>query len=333
MYQFSEIIGQKAVIEHLHYAIKTGSVSHAYIINGEAGSGRKTIAKTLAATIQCENPQEKDGVIEPCGTCLSCIQMETGNQPDVITVTHDKPSGIGVGEIRKMRADLQIRPYANARKVYIIPDAEKLTAQAQNALLKTLEEPPEYANLILIANGLSSFLPTVLSRCIVLQMKAVDESAIEAFLVEKHGIPKTQAHLMARFAGGNPGQALKLYADEAFIQRRDRILSILREINRSDSHSLASLAESIEAQNRLEAVGFIEMWYRDVLYYKSTENPDNLIFEGEVQYIRGAAERVSFEGIGKILEATGEALRRLRSNVSAGMTLEMLFLTIRAAFR
>ena len=193
MRKFSDIIGQKAIIEHLHNALRTGSVSHAYIISGDAGSGRRTIASIFAAALQCEDLQEeeyepeewkaaaakararggklagaaeaaaaasdgKDSVapavrirprlLEPCGKCLSCIQAQSGNQPDIITITHAKPASIGVDEIRRMRADLQIKPYSNARKIYIIPDAEKLTLQAQNALLKTLEEPPEYAVII-----------------------------------------------------------------------------------------------------------------------------------------------------------------------------------------
>ncbi len=331
MYQFTDIIGQKAIVEHLNFAIRNHSVSHAYIINGESGSGRKTIARTLAATLQCESPVERDGYIEPCGKCLSCLQMMTNNQPDVITVTHEKTSGIGVGEIRKMRADIQIMPYANARKIYIIPDAEKLTVQAQNALLKTLEEPPEYANLILIADGISGFLPTILSRCVVLQIKSVAENAIERFLVEKHDIPEEQAHLMARFSGGNPGQALVLAVDEAFKERRDRILLALRQIKRMDSHALASLADSIEATARMEAIGFIQMWYRDVLCYKSGGSGDNLIFEGDIQYIKEAADHISYEKLGDILEAIDEALKRLHSNATAGMTIEMLLLSIREA--
>ena len=146
MRKFSDIIGQKAIIEHLYNALRTGSISHAYILSGDAGSGRKTIASIFAAALQCEDLQEEETeepdqpasrmrkrkLLEPCGRCLSCIQSESGNQPDIITISHEKPNSIGVGEIRRMRADLQIKPYSNARKVYIIPDAEKLTIPAQN---------------------------------------------------------------------------------------------------------------------------------------------------------------------------------------------------------
>ena len=136
---------------------------------GTAGAGGKAAPGAPGAGRQPAPRMRKRKLLESCGRCLSCIQAQSGNQPDIITVSHEKPNSIGVGEIRRMRADLQIKPYSNARKVYIVPDAEKLTIPAQNALLKTLEEPPEYAVIILIANGLSAFLPTILSRCVVLQ--------------------------------------------------------------------------------------------------------------------------------------------------------------------
>ena len=238
MRKFSDIIGQKAIIEHLYNALRTGSISHAYILSGDAGSGRKTIASIFAAALQCEDLQEEETeepdqpasrmrkrkLLEPCGRCLSCIQSESGNQPDIITISHEKPNSIGVGEIRRMRADLQIKPYSNARKVYIIPDAEKLTIPAQNALLKTLEEPPEYAVIILIANGLSAFLPTILSRCVVLQTRAVEEAQIASFLQREKELPKEQAAILARFAGGNPGQALLLTDDREFLEADQRVL-------------------------------------------------------------------------------------------------------------
>ena len=117
---------------------------------GTAGAGGKAAPGAPGAGRQPAPRMRKRKLLEPCGRCLSCIQAQSGNQPDIITVSHEKPNSIGVGEIRRMRADLQIKPYSNARKVYIVPDAEKLTIPAQNALLKTLEEPPEYAVIILI---------------------------------------------------------------------------------------------------------------------------------------------------------------------------------------
>ena len=394
MRKFSDIIGQKAIIEHLYNALRTGSISHAYILSGDAGSGRKTIASIFAAALQCEDLQEEETeepdqpaigtaaaggktsagaigtaaaggktsagaigtaaaggkaaagtarqpaprmrkrkLLEPCGRCLSCIQAQSGNQPDIITVSHEKPNSIGVGEIRRMRADLQIKPYSNARKVYIIPDAEKLTVPAQNALLKTLEEPPEYAVIILIANGLSAFLPTILSRCVVLQTRAVEEAQIARFLQREKELPEDQAMILARFAGGNPGQALLLTDDKEFLELRDRTVDFLAHLSRADAVRISEFSSDIDAGRRDEVLSFVLMWFRDVLLYHSMQNSENLIFQEDIQYIIEAAGMLGYERLGRILDEIDTASRRLRSNVAADSVFEIMFLKIRQQYR
>ena len=375
MRKFSEIIGQKAIIEHLYNALRTGSVSHAYIISGDAGSGRKTIASIFAAALQCEDlemeeigagsalggaPGSASGgasgrapggvparrnapeqpamrprirLLEPCGKCLSCMQAQSGNQPDIITVTHEKPNSISVKEIRDMRADLSIKPYANARKIYIIPDAEKLTIQAQNALLKTLEEPPEYAVIILIADGLSTFLPTILSRCVVLQTRAVEEAQIADFLRREKNLPQDQAQILARFAGGCPGQALLLTDDQEFLELRDRTVSFLTHLHRADAVEVSEFSSGIEPGRREEVMNFVMMWFRDVLLFFSTQNSENLIFQEDIQYIIEAATMLGYEQLGVILDEIDLASRQLKSNVSADSVFEIMFLKIRQQYR
>ena len=401
MRKFSDIIGQKAIIEHLYNALRTGSVSHAYMISGDAGSGRKTIASIFAAALQCEdleleeiemsgppaagrgtkrkgsseqaaaspNSSEKAAahpnasepstvypnsperaaarsnssepaamrprtrLLEPCGKCLSCLQAQSGNQPDIITVTHEKPNSISVKEIRDMRADLSIKPYSNARKIYIIPDAEKLTTQAQNALLKTLEEPPEYAVIILIADGISAFLPTILSRCVVLQTRAVEEAQIAEFLQREKNLPQDQAQILARFAGGNPGQALLLTQDQEFLELRDRTVDFLAHLQRADAMQVSEFASGIEPGRREEVLSFVMMWFRDVLLYFSTQNSENLIFQEDIQYIIEAAGMLGYEQLGMILDEIDLASRRLKSNVSADSVFEVMFLKIRQQYR
>ena len=383
MRKFSDIIGQKAIIEHLYNALRTGSISHAYILSGDAGSGRKTIASIFAAALQCEDLQEEETeepeqpaigtaaaggktsagaigtagaggkaapgapgagrqpaprmrkrkLLEPCGRCLSCIQAQSGNQPDIITVSHEKPNSIGVGEIRRMRADLQIKPYSNARKVYIVPDAEKLTIPAQNALLKTLEEPPEYAVIILIANGLSAFLPTILSRCVVLQTRAVEEAQIARFLQREKELPEDQAMILARFAGGNPGQALLLTDDKEFLELRDKTVDFLAHLSRADAVRISEFASDIDAGRRDEVLSFVLMWFRDVLLYHSTQNSENLIFQEDIQYIIEAAGMLGYERLGRILDEIDTASRRLRANVAADSVFEIMFLKIRQQYR
>ena len=339
MKKFSDIIGQKAIIEHLYNALRTGSISHAYILSGDAGSGRKTIANIYAMALQCddleiEEIRPKTRLLEPCGKCISCMQAQSGNQPDIITITHSKNS-IGVEEIRRsrMRADLQIKPYSSPHKIYLIPDAEKLTVQAQNALLKTLEEPPEYAVIILIANGLVSFLPTVLSRCVVLQTRAVEEAQIAQFLQKEKELPKEQAQILARFAGGNPGQALLLTDDQEFLELRDTTVDFLAHLGNADAVKVSEFASGVEPARRADLLNFVLMWYRDVLLYFATQNAENLIFQEDIQYIIEAASMLGYEQLGQILDQVDMASRRMKSNVQADAVLEVMFLNIRQLYR
>ena len=162
MLNFQEIIGHDQIKEHFQKAIEYNKVSHAYILTGEAGMGRKSLANAFALTLLCEK-----GKTEPCMECHACKQVLSGSHPDLIYVSHEKPGTIGVDDIRKQINDtIMIRPYSSYYKIYIVDEAEKMTQQAQNALLKTIEEPPSYAVILLLTTNQEAFLPTILSRCL-----------------------------------------------------------------------------------------------------------------------------------------------------------------------
>ena len=163
---FEEIVGHEQIIEHLKNAISMEKVSHAYIINGPKESGKMMIAEAFARALQCEQGDPKG-----CGTCKSCKQAEDHNQPDIIYVYHDKDNTISVDDVRKqINGDMAIKPYSSKYKIYIVDEAEKMNMAAQNALLKTIEEPPSYGIIILLTTNADSFLQTILSRCIVLDI-------------------------------------------------------------------------------------------------------------------------------------------------------------------
>ena len=195
---FQDIVGHKQIIEHLKNAEKLNKVSHAYIFSGEKGSGKKLLASRFAELLQCEAEGEK-----PCGKCRSCRQAESGNHPDIIRITHEKPNTISVDDIREqLVGDVQIKPYQSKYKIYIVPDAEKMNVQAQNALLKTIEEPPAYAVILFLTTNAFSFLPTILSRCVVLNMKPVPDQEVRKYLMEHVEVPDYQADIAVAFAQG-----------------------------------------------------------------------------------------------------------------------------------
>lgn len=146
-------------------------------------------ADVFAETLQCEK-----GGTEPCGSCHSCVQAQSGNHPDIIHLMHEKPNSISVDDVRtQIVNDVLIKPYSGKYKIYIVPDAEKMTAAAQNALLKTIEEPPAYAVILLLANNASALLPTILSRCVMLSLKPVADDKVKQYLMEHVQVPDYEA--------------------------------------------------------------------------------------------------------------------------------------------
>ena len=333
MYRFDQIVGQEAVTEHLQNAIKTGSMSHAYIINGERGAGKKLLARTYAAALQCEDLRMEEGRPEPCGACRSCLQSMTFNQPDVIVWPRKKPPKYSVrDDIRPFLPDVQVKPYQSPWKIYIFEDAEQLNVQSQNALLKTLEEPPAYAVFLLLSNGTDSFLPTVLSRCITLQLRQIPENVTAAYLIREKGLGEGTARLCARFSRGNIGRALELAGSSDFSDFLKESVRLFSSLPDMDAWEIASAAGRFGTPESVQV--FLELtgtWYRDVLVFKSTAGRGDLVFSDQKEEIRAAAESLSYEGMQKITEAVSLSAIRIRGNVNAVMTLESMLLHIRGA--
>lgn len=324
---FKDIIGHTQVIEHLKSAIKLDKISHAYIINGEAGSGKKMLASAFAMTLQCETGND-----EPCGKCKSCIQAINGNQPDIIWVSHEKPSSIGVDDIRvQLNNDIGVKPYSSNYKIYIINEADKLTMQAQNALLKTLEEPPAYAVILLLTTNHEALLSTILSRCVVLALKSVEDGLIKKYLMEVKKVPDYKANISVAFAQGNVGKAIKLASTEEFDQLREDTFSVLRNMNDMEMYEVIEYIKKI-AENKM-AIGdyldIITLWFRDVLLFKATNDVNSLVFKDNISDIKKQANKSSYNGIENIIDALDKAKARLNANVNFELVMELLLLTIK----
>lgn len=327
MATFKDVIGQEQIIEHLKTAIKTDQVNHAYIIQGERSSGKEFIAKVFAAALQCENPV--DG--EPCCECRPCKQAEGNNQPDIIKVTHEKPNTIGVEDIRRITGDVAIKPYSSKRKIYIINEAEKMTVQAQNALLKTLEEPPAYVVIILLTTNVESMLQTILSRCIVMTMKPVRDELVKQYLMKEVKVPDYKADVCVAFARGNVGRAKALASSEEFDNIKHDAVALLKYIRDMEISDVVSAIKKI-SEYKMEIDDYLDImavWYRDVLLFKATNDINHLIFRDEMQYIRRTADQSTYEGIENIIEALENAKSRLKANVNFDLTMELLLLTMK----
>lgn len=321
------VLGQNHIIKHFENAIKMGKISHAYIINGEEGSGKLRLAVHFAKALQC---QEGTAGIA-CGQCKSCKQTDSANQPDIKYVTHEK-SGIGVDEIREqINDDIVIKPYSSRYKVYIVPDSEKMTVQAQNALLKTIEEPPEYAIIILLTTNADTFLQTILSRCVLLNIRPVKEDAIKNQLMSEYGVGDYEARVAATFANGNPGKAIKLATSEDFKELKKQVVGTIISLEKGGMDVIAeAIKHATEFKKQInEYFSLMRMWFRDILMYKATGSDESLIFQDDYIIIRNMAESCSFYDIDIILKSIDQAEKRIGSNVNFDASIEVLFLAIK----
>lgn len=324
---FKDIVGHEQIIEHLKTAIEMGKVSHAYILNGPDLSGKMMIAEAFARALLCEK-QDPDG----CGECKSCRQSDDRNNPDIIYVKHDKPNTISVDDIRtQLNNDIVIKPYSNQYKIYIVDEAEKMNQQAQNALLKTIEEPPAYAVIMLLTTNADSFLQTIRSRCITLNLKSVKNDVIKSYLMTEKKIPDYQADVCAAFAQGVVGKAIKLASSDDFNELKESALSLIKRLDDIDLYEMGEAIKQI-SDYKLQVQDYFDLitvWYRDVLYMKATNDVNGLIFKDEVYDIKKQASKHSYHGIEAIIEALDKAKLRINANVNFELVIELLLMTIK----
>lgn len=264
--------------------------------------------------------------------CRSCKQAAGRNHPDIIYVTHEKPNTLSVEDIRtQLNEDIVLKPYGSRYKIYIVDEAEKMNVQAQNALLKTIEEPPAYAVILLLTTNADGFLPTILSRCVRLDLKPVNDEKIRSFLMKEKGVPDYQADICVAFAQGNVGKAILLAGSENFSEMKKSAVQLMKRLRDIDLYELSQAVKQI-TEYKLEINDYFDLmmiWYRDVLLYKATADVNRLIFQDEVYSIKKEASHSSYEGIERILESLNKAKARIRANVNFELVIELLLLTIK----
>ncbi len=324
---WSSVIGQNQLTDNLRKALKYNKISHAYLFQGEKLSGKRMIADIFARALQCESDSDK-----PCNQCRSCRQAINGNHPDIIYVEHEKPNVISVDNIRhQINGDIAIKPYSGLHKIYIVDEAEKMNVQAQNALLKTLEEPPEYAVILLLSTRADAMLPTILSRCVVLNTRPVHDDVIKNYLMSKIQVPDYRAGVCASFARGNVGRAIELASNEDFDKMKSSALDILKKITDMEINQMAAEIKKI-SEEKYDTNDYLDLcfiWFRDVLLYKACKDRKHIIFKEEVSYIDKAAKHYSYEGISSAIKAIEQARNRIKANVNFDLTMELMFMALK----
>ncbi|MBQ8952918.1 MAG: DNA polymerase III subunit delta' [Clostridia bacterium] len=285
-------------------------VVHAYLLTGPAGTGKRTLAAICARALCCQSQGER-----PCDVCPSCRQFLSGNHPDFIQVKPEK--SIGVDDVRAVIERLAVKPYEADRHVVVIEQADKMTAQAQNALLKTLETPPGGDVFFLITTQMTALLPTIVSRCRVVRFPYLEIHEAEAAL-RARGLSEERARLLARLSQGSVGQALAMDASEGWWQLREKVLASLAALREKQDVATAALPLAEKREQAGDILDILELCARDLMVIQDAGG-------GVIQTdIEDKLERLPFTG-SRTLLGVMEARRMLASNVAWQAVLEMLF--------
>ena len=339
---FRDILGQERVLEYLKAAFNRGRLAHAYLFLGPEGVGKESVARALAAALNCAELRE-DG--DACGICPSCKRLAAGAYPDLHVIyptSKGRTPEIKIEQIREFRRVTAYPPVGGGWRVALVKPAEALTDEAANALLKTLEEPPPQHLLILTAGVEADLFPTVVSRCQKLAFTPLPYPLITQELL-RHGLSPSQAALLAALSGGSLGQALALEPEE-LLRQRQQVLNDLKSLSRGNATTALDWAQDLakkekkesEEEGKKEGKGrkkgeetdtfilFTQLWYRDLLLLACGAPERLLAHQDLVQELQ--AEAASNHGdvwLAK-LAALSEAQRHLRANLNPELTLDLL---------
>ncbi len=319
-FSFNDIVGHELICKKLRQGIDTGKSVSAYLFSGPEGIGKKTVSRAFAAALLCQSP--KDG--EACHTCPSCRLFEAGSHPDflVLSTAEDKKS-IGIDPVREqIIKEAYVRPFHAERKVFVIENGELLTTDAQNALLKILEEPPAYAVFLLLSSAPDQLLETIRSRCLKLQLTPLSSKDCRAYF---QALPETDAQkkaLAASFSQGILGKGLKIIQDENYYQLYTETVSQLIGLCRHRSAPVDF--EQFLTQNKEQVhnvIDFMLMFFRDCLRTRLSGNK-SLICADRSCDVKSFSDACSAQSIVRLMESTVSFRKRLLQN--AGFTIAVL---------
>lgn len=323
MSEFVRLLGNEKNIDYFSKAADLGKLSHAYIISGPAGSGKSVFADNIAAGLLCPS----SGILA-CGKCPMCKKSMTKNHPDIIRVTHEKPNLIKVGEVRdQVVKTIDTKPYYGPYKIYIIEDADLMNDNGQNALLKTIEEPPAYAIIFLLTSNPDGLLETVHSRCITIEMEMLSDDVVADFLVQHCKTGESKAAEIAAFTRGNLGLAEKLAKKEVSIP--DTVPALLTGLASLDAFEVKTRAQELAESDPEEVLDTMMLWFRDVLVSKAAGG-FRLYFPNEAAAEKAQADMLSYETLNDILNYIDDARMQISFNVGAAAALDGLLLKVRS---
>lgn len=326
------LLGHEWAVDMLRQHVARGEIRHAYLFAGPPGLGRRTLALRLAQALNCERPPAAG---EACTTCRTCKQIETMQHPDlsiIQAVDEDRNAIEGgtlrVDQIREVQRTLNLKPYQSNYRVALFLRFQEANPNAANALLKTLEEAPPHAILILTADTPEQLLPTIVSRCEILRLHPLPVEAITADLLER-GMEEDRARLLAHISGGRPGFARKLADDSNLLEKREERLNDLQTLlpaSRVDKFSYAEKLSKDKDAMRQTILVWLSYWRDVLLRVAGAETPlVNMDRNMEIEFLAG---RLNLSDARNVVSDLEGALEKMDRNVNSRLLAEVMLLDL-----
>jgi len=323
---FKDIVGQERAIKILKKSLKENKVSSSYIFVGSEGTGKKLTAIEFIKIVNCLNLNKN---LEACDNCHSCNEINKQCCPDLKIVETTKGL-IKIEQIREIRKEIELKPFRSKKKVYIIDKAEKMTLEASNCLLKTIEEPPYYAIIILICSKIDPILPTIVSRCQIVNFGLVTSLKIKELLLNKiDNLEKDKAEIISKLAQGSIGKAFKLSADKEYFIKREEVLDYLSAISpgKYSDDIFEKVEKMVSEIDRIEEIlEMIKLWYRDILIIKNTGDQKYVANCDKLEILDEKSQIYSQEILIDILDYLEQIEEYLMKNVNTRLILERLYI-------
>ena len=326
------LLGHEWAVDMLRRHVARGEMRHAYLFAGAPGLGRRTLALRLAQALNCEKPIAPG---EPCFVCRTCKQIDAMQHPDLAIIQAVDEDGVGkdggtlrVDQIREVQRTLNLKPYQSPYRVAIFLRFQEANDNAANALLKTLEEAPAHAILLLTADNPEQLLPTINSRCEILRLRPLPLETIVADMLD-HGVDEDRARLLAHISGGRPGFARKLLEDATVLEKREERLNDLQTIlpaSRVEKFSYAEkLAKDKDAMRQTILV-WLSYWRDVLLRVAGAETPlINVDRNMEIEFLAG---RLNLSTARKVVSDHESVLEKMERNVNSRLLAEVLLMDL-----
>ncbi|MDB8789998.1 DNA polymerase III subunit delta' C-terminal domain-containing protein [Romboutsia sp. 1001216sp1] len=304
---FEDIIGQEFAKKYLTNSIKNNKISHAYMFEGIEGIGKKKLTEELAK--------------------LLLDISDVKNSPDYIEINPDGNS-IKIAQIRKLQTDIIIKPHKDY-KIYVINDAHKMTIEGQNALLKTLEEPPKYAIIILVTSNKEALLDTIKSRCEIIKFLPISLIDLKKYLIQK-GVDEQRAQLLATFSRGSIEKALELSESSEFALMREEIQSYIERLLDKNIVDILDISLDIE-KYRGDIFNILDIminYFRDIMFIKEKIDKNMIINSDKITFLQNMSKKISYSQVSKIIDIIEETKKKIRSNCNFNISMQVMALNI-----